>query len=149
MSSKKPKKTADEENFAYIGRLIEICGSSQPSKVARLLNISYQAAKNYLQGRLPDSNVLSAIAEQTPYSIHWLLTGQGKKFVERTIGEDTLPLSDQLREFVRRECRELINELINGHSIPVQTKTVVLTSEQVMQEKVLKESVTFSAKPQK
>jgi predicted transcriptional regulator len=149
MSSKKTKKTADDENFAYIGRLIEICGSSQPSKVARLLNISYQAAKNYLQGRLPDSNVLSAIAEQTPYSIHWLLTGQGKKLVEKAIGEDTLPLSDQLREFVRKECRELINELINGHSIPVQAKTVVLTSEQVMQEKVLKESVTFSAKPQK
>jgi len=124
-----------------------MCGSSQPAYIARLFNISYQAAKNYLNGRLPDSNVLLAISRQTPYSIHWLLTGQGKKFVEISIKQDTLPLSDQLREFVRRECRELINEILNSEE-NTHAKTVVLTSEQIMEEKVMEETATFSEKQQ-
>lgn len=142
------RNSSDDENFDFIGRFVEICGSSQPAKVARLLNISYGSAKNYLNGRLPDSSVLTNISNQTPYSIHWLLTGKGKKFVEKSIGEDTLPLSDQLREFVRRECRELINELLNSRNEAAQSKTVVLTSEQIMEEKVLADAVAFSVEQQ-
>jgi hypothetical protein len=148
MSSRNSNNSNDEENFAFIGRFVEICGSSQPADIARLFNISYQAAKNYLKGRFPDSNVLLAIAAQTPYSIHWLLTGQGGKFVQTSKGQDTLPLTDQLREFVRRECLELINEVLNSHDETVQSKSVVIASGQVMEEKVIEETVTFSGNQQ-
>ena len=67
------------EKNRFVERFVEICGTSEPARVQRLLNISYQAAKNYLLGRLPDATVLKAIAEKTPYSIHWLLTGNGEK----------------------------------------------------------------------
>lgn len=139
------RNLTETENISFVDRFVEICGSSQPADIARLFNISYQAAKNYLNGRLPDSNVLLAISKQTPYSIHWLLTGLGKKFVETSIQQDTLPLSDQLREFVRRECRELINEVLNGRET-AEPKTVVLTSGQIMEEKVMEETDTFSEK---
>ncbi|MGC2238904.1 MAG: helix-turn-helix domain-containing protein [Pyrinomonadaceae bacterium] len=145
MSSGKLKKV---ENSDFIKRFVEVCGSSQPVEVARLLNISYQAAKNYLFGRMPDSNVLVIISERTPYSIHWLLTGQGKKFVESSQSEDTLRPSDQLREFVRRECLELIEEVLSRQTEAAQSKVVVLTSENIKKEKVMDETITFSGKQQ-
>lgn len=145
MSRAKSKKV---ENFNFKDRFVEVCGSSQAADIARLLNISYQAAKNYLEGRLPDSSVLLSIAEQTNYSIHWLLTGQGDKFVEDSLREDTLLLSGKLREFVRRECKELISEALSGQSETAQQKTVVLRSEKIKEEKVMDEAATFSGKQQ-
>ena len=132
MSRAKSKKF---ENINFVDRFTEVCGSSQAADIARLLNISYQAAKNYLEGRLPDSTVLLSIAEGTNYSIHWLLTGHGDKFVKDSPREDKLLLSGKLREFVRRECRELISEALSKDS--AQSKTVVLTSEKIKQEKVM------------
>src|SRR6185369_14691864 len=63
------------ETTTYIQRLKEALGTDEPAKVQRKLDISYQAAKNYLQGRLPAPEVLQIIARETGYSIHWLLTG--------------------------------------------------------------------------
>jgi transcriptional regulator with XRE-family HTH domain len=134
------------KNFDFVERFVEVCGSSQAADIARLLNISYQAAKNYLEGRLPDSNVLITIAEQTNYSIHWLLTGQGNKFTDGSPREDTLLLSGKLREFVRRECREVINEALSNSN--AQIKTVVLSPEKIKEEKVLAEANAFSGKQQ-
>ena len=134
------------ENFEFVSRFTEACGSSQAADIQRLLGISYQAAKNYLEGRLPDSSVLIIIAERTPYSIHWLLTGQGDKFVETAPREDTLLLSGKFRDFVRRECGELINEALSGYEESAQIKTVVLTSEKIVEEKVRDEAFTFSGK---
>jgi predicted transcriptional regulator len=145
MSSKKSKKI---KNFDFVERFIEVCGGSQPADVARLLNISYQAAKNYLQGRLPDANVLKIISRRTSYSIHWLLTGEGKKFVENNLNEDTLHLSDQMRAFVRRECLEIINEVLNAQKETAQQKVVVLTSENIKEEKIIDETSIFSGKQQ-
>jgi transcriptional regulator with XRE-family HTH domain len=69
------------ESGTYIQRLKEALGTDEPAKVQRKLGISYQAAKNYLKGRLPAPEVLQGIAKETGYSIHWLLTGEGSKKV--------------------------------------------------------------------
>jgi len=145
MSSGKLKKI---ENFDFVKRFEEICGSSQPADVARLLNISYQAAKNYLSGRMPDSNILLLISERTPFSIHWLLTGQGEKFVESVQPEDVLLHPDQLREFVSNICQELIDKALSNLKENAQSKVVVLTPEKINEEKVMDETVTFSGKQQ-
>jgi hypothetical protein len=107
-----------------------------------LLDISYQAARNYLQGRLPDSYVLRTIAERTPYSINWLLTGRGDKFVSSGAGEGAPLSSRQIRDLVRSECVEVINELLASHELTRQ-KVVVLQSGDLRSEKV-KESPTVS-----
>src|SRR6476661_5551002 len=96
-------KTSNSHIDNFVVRLIEVCGTAQPADIQRLLNISYQAAKNYLDGRVPDTKVLLQIAEKTPYSIHWLLTGKGEKLAEPAL-EDTPVLSDQMRELIRQEC---------------------------------------------
>lgn len=91
-----------------VARFIEVCGSAEPAKIKQLLNISYQAARNYLNGRLPTTEILLAVAEYTPYSVHWLLTGEGNKFVQDGPVEDTRIPTDETR--VREICVEAINE---------------------------------------
>lgn len=145
MSSKNP---TIEENIFFIERFIEVCGSSKPAEIAQLLNISYQAAKNYLQGRLPDSTILKAISEQTPYSINWLLTGQGEKFVKSSVNEDTFILTDQMRDFVRQICLEIISEMLSNQNNSAQQKVIVLTSENIKEEKIMDKSSVFSGKKQ-
>jgi transcriptional regulator with XRE-family HTH domain len=145
------KKITIVENFEFVERFREVCGSDQPADVARLLNISYQAAKNYLQGRLPDTNVLRAISEQTPYSIHWLLTGQGSKFVElEAEKKDTDIFSDALRAFVRKECVKVLGELLekqNQSAEPASKgKVVVLTPDKIKEEKILEENEILSSR---
>ena len=124
------------ENPEFVKRFIEVCGTSRANEVKDLLGISYQAAKNYLAGRLPESGILLVIAERTPYSIHWLLTGRGKKFVEDTPNEDTLILSGKLREFVRREFREIINEMLSSQNENAQSKAVAISADYIKGEKV-------------
>ncbi len=141
MSSEKSKNL---ENFSYVERFVEVCGSSQPNEIARLLNISYQAAKNYLQGRLPDSKVLITISEKTSYSLNWLLTGEGEKLVKDESREDTLILSDQMRAFVRQTCLEVMGEVLGSVENSPAPKTVVLTSEKIKKEKVLDKPLVLS-----
>ena len=127
------------KNSDFVARFVEACGTSEPAKVQRLLNISYQAAKNYLQGRLPHSDVLILIAQRTSYSIDWLLTGRGKKIVDDVWTQDTPILTGQIEDSVRRICVEVINE-INGRQEEAQPKVVVLQSSELMSEKVLDEA---------
>ena len=132
------------EKKSFIERFTEVCGSSHPAEVKQLLKISYQAAKNYLNGRFPDANVLKTISEKTPYSINWLLTGEGEKFVRKPLGEDTLVLTDQMRAFVRQTCLEVISEVLGNRIDETQPKSVFLTSENIKEEKVLDEPVVLS-----
>ncbi|HUR97472.1 MAG TPA: hypothetical protein VMZ26_05320 [Pyrinomonadaceae bacterium] len=126
----------DEKNL-FIARFVEVCGTSEPARIQRLLDISYQAAKNYLQGRLPDSYVLRTIAERTPYSINWLLTGKGERLVSSSsAAADDTPLSaGQIRDLIRSECVEVINELLESRQ-PAPQKVVVLQSASLKSEKV-------------
>ena len=129
----------EQEKKVFIERFTEVCGTSEPAKIQRLLDISYQAAKNYLQGRLPDSYVLRTIAQRTPYSINWLLTGEGEKLVSAPITEDTPLSTRQIRDLIRSECVEVINEIL-GSREATQQKVVVLQSGSLKSEKVKESS---------
>lgn len=145
MSSEKSKNF---ENSAFIERFIEVCGSSQPAVIARSLNISYQAAKNYLNGRLPDPGILLSIAEQTPYSIHWLLTGIGAKYAETGPEKSTLVLTDQLKALIKEECRKNVGELLSHFARNDPEKVIVLKSEDIKEEKVIEKTDSLSKKTQ-
>lgn len=136
---------SESERREFIERFVEVCGTSEPAAIQRLLNISYQGAKNYLQGRLPDPLVLKAIAARTPYSIHWLLTGNGEKIISNTPPADTPLAMDQFRALIRQECVELINEALGGQ-IDQQPKVVVLRSDKLRSEK-LRETNHLTQKP--
>lgn len=132
------------QNYTFAERLIEVCGSSQTAQIARFLDVSYQAARNYLEGRLPDSIILLRLSERTPYSIHWLLTGKGEKFIEKTEKKDTSVLSDQIRELVRAEVLELVEDFLIDRKKMNQPKIFVLSPDKIKQEKVMEDSVVNS-----
>lgn len=93
----------------YIARLKETLGSGEPAEIARTLGITYQAAKNYLEGRLPSADVLITIANKTDYSLNWLLTGKGAKKVAGASKGSNDPLTTQgLELIIRRIAREEI-----------------------------------------
>jgi predicted transcriptional regulator len=137
------RKSTYAENNNFVERLVEVCGTSKPAEISRMLDVSYQAAKNYLQGRLPDSNVLLTISKRTDYSIHWLVTGEGKKFVQTDQEKDREILTDEIRAFVRREFMNLINEILVKQAEQVDPKIVVLSSDKIKEEKVLDDSIPF------
>jgi hypothetical protein len=121
------------KKIAFVNRLIEACGTEEPAEIQRLLNISYQAAKNYLAGRYPSTEILMVISERTGCSIHWLLTGKGEKSVESGRVEDTPLLPGHADAFVRKICVEVINERFGSQEQP---KIVVLPSANLREEKV-------------
>ena len=140
------RKLLDSEKKLFIERFAQVCSSSQARDVAQLLNISYQAAKNYLNGRLPDAGVLITISEKTPFSINWLLTGEGEKFAAGPLKTDTLRLTDQMRTFVSEICLEVVSEVLSNRAIAAQQKTVVLTSENIKEETISNQSAVLSEK---
>lgn len=129
VSSKNIRKS---ENLGFAGRFAEACGTSEPARIQRLLNISYQAAKNYLAGRLPDTRVLMRIAEKTPYSLHWLLTGTGEKLAgDASLG--TLVPAHRIRAMIREECAEAVSEILETKGDP---RIVVLPPDKIRSEKI-------------
>ena len=136
------------KNSAFTARFIEACGTTEPSKVRLLLNISYQAAKNYLHGRLPQTEVLIRIAERTSCSIDWLLTGRGKKFLDGAIPQDTPISTGQFEELVRRVKVEVINEML-GSQLTTQPKIVVLQSDKLRSEKATEPTTLSESNPKK
>jgi hypothetical protein len=138
------KETDISFQIAFSSRFAEVCGSTQPSRIAQLLNISYQAAKNYLDGRLPEAKVLKTIAEKTPYSLNWLLTGEGEKFAKKSPIKDTLLATDQMRTFVRQICLEVFAEMTGPSALPPQPKIVTLTSDKIKEETLIAASEIVS-----
>ena len=129
----------------FRARLIEVCGGTGKARdVQQVLNVTYQAAKNYLTtDRIPSTDQLLAIAENTPYSVHWLLTGRGKKFVDGR-PEAGAPLgSRQFEQSVRRIVLEVINEK-NGRREVSGPMIVTLHSSDVYSETAANEKATLS-----
>jgi phage repressor protein C with HTH and peptisase S24 domain len=133
------------KNWEFVERFVDACGTSKPAEIQRLLKMRYQTVRNYLEGRLPHTEVLIRISEQTSCSIDWLLTGRGKKFIDAAPAEDTPVLARRFEESVRKICVEVINE-INGRQESSQPKIVVLQSSELMSEKVPDEAKTLTGR---
>lgn len=119
-------------DLEFSARLAAVCGTDKVADIQRLLNISYQAAKNYMAGRVPTPAMLVQISDATGCSIDWLLTGRGKKFLDAVPAEDT-PLTAGQIASVRSICVEVINEM-NGAK--QQPRIVRLQSSDLMSEAV-------------
>jgi hypothetical protein len=132
----KSMSSEDHKNTQFGVRLAEACGTGEPARIQRMLNISYQAAKNYLNGRLPDPRVLLTIAERTPYSLHWLLTGKGEKFSIPARADDTLPLARQISALIRQEVEDAVGQALAKSASETRSRRIVLNPEDVLSETV-------------
>ncbi len=143
MSTSENKNLPNEQ---FVRRLTELCGSDKPADLARQLEISYQASKNYLEGRLPDTQTIINISEKTGCSIDWLLSGYGKKFREYNLSQGTVIPFDQLRALIREECEKVIAEKLNQKTEIAEGKVIVLEEEDIEEEKVMDENSHSSFK---
>ncbi len=105
-------------------RLLEAFGDVPKGKIAKILGVKPSAVTNYLQDRVPDEEKLRRISDETKCSIHWLLTGEGNKFIETEKDEeiellginfDGLPPSKKKRakpfiEMLNREIERIAQE---------------------------------------
>lgn len=98
-------------------RFIAVCGTSNARVISEYLGISYQAAKNYLNGRLPESKVLIRIAEKTPCSLHWLLTGEGEKYVDFKSKSEAELLATVLSDLADTKTLRKIFEVLSEEQI--------------------------------
>lgn len=90
-------------------RLLEAFGDDVPKgKIAEVLGVKASAVSNYLQDRIPDADKLQAVSDFTNCSIHWLITGEGEKFLN---SEKKVNLDDTFREIVRDMIREEIESV--------------------------------------
>lgn len=129
------ENATDIEKIQFGKRFAEVCGTFEPARIQRALNISYQAAKNYLNGRLPDTRVLLTIAERTPYSIHWLLTGEGEKLAIGRGRDDTTILARQISELIRQEVASAVRESVLSRETDLsRPKTIVLRADELKSE---------------
>ncbi len=135
----------EKNNEEFVKRFVEACGTSHPKEISELLNISYTAAVNYLQGRLPDARILLSISNQSPYSIHWILTGKGQKFVDESVKNDFVLFIESLLKIPPSDFLVEIGKLFdaynskNKHTPSDSPKTMTLTSDKIREEKVQEE----------
>lgn len=65
-------------------RFNEIFPNLKPAEIARRLQTSDSVVKNYLEAkRLPTAKMLRRITDSTGVNLHWLLTGEGNRQVEK------------------------------------------------------------------
>lgn len=67
------------KNVEFGNRFLEAFNHKSIPEIARKMGKSYQAIKNYIEGRVPTWEILVEISNSTGCSIHWLLTGAGEK----------------------------------------------------------------------
>lgn len=135
------KKPITKKNRNFVKRFVEVCGSKKPRKIEKLLGISYQTALNYLNGRLPEAHILIKISEKTGRSIHWLLTGNGTKYVDETFQDDSQRLSTNIHNNFPPRLVKKLNLVFEDyepertHKNTVSPKVVKLRSEHIRFEK--------------
>lgn len=136
------EKTTIVEQKEFVERFIEVCESDKPAVIKRLLGISDQAARNYLKGgRLPTPDILLTIAAQTNFSLHWLLTGRGGKFVDAVdkVRETVKPVfTEEQVETIEVICKRVMAETHKE----TQPKIVLLPPDKLKSEKALDTTTT-------
>ncbi|MBX7219636.1 MAG: helix-turn-helix domain-containing protein [Blastocatellia bacterium] len=76
----------EKEDFSgidssFLNRVIEAFGAKNGAQVARFVGLTPQSVGAWAKGSMPKRQVLLDITKQTGVSLHWLITGEGTKFV--------------------------------------------------------------------
>ena len=95
-------------NKEFIVRLNRVFDHESMADVARRLGIPHATVRNYYQGRLPASDVLIKIANETNVSLNWLLTGTGDMYAGSSpkIGLGRL-IEDRISEIIDEKLAAL------------------------------------------
>ncbi len=106
-------------NQDFVARLLKVFNNASMAQVARQLKVPHATVRNYFQGRLPATEVLMKMADETGVSINWLLLGQGEMYA----GE--LPAIG-IGRFLEEKIIEIIDQRLSeaGHGPANQTTRI-------------------------
>ena len=91
-------------NDDFTQRLKEAFGYATMAAIARRLGIPHATVRNYFRGRMPASDVLIKIANETNVSLNWLLIGSGEMHVAGSQPPNFAELFDQkIEEIIDRK----------------------------------------------
>lgn len=101
-------------------RLMEACEAETIADVANRLQVPHPTARNYIaEGRLPATEILIRIANETGVSISWLLFGLGPKFLG-TEQATAIELPLHIRQLIQKVAeasevsfQQALEELLN------------------------------------
>lgn len=69
-------------SHAFFERLSELVGSADLTIISNATGLSYNTLKNYVTGeRLPTPEILLRLAQNTGFSLDWLLLGVGSPYL--------------------------------------------------------------------
>lgn len=97
-------------NEEFRSRLLKLFDNLSMADIARRLKIPHATVRNYFGGRLPATEVLIKIADETGVSINWLLLGRGEMYAV-----DTPPVD--LGKIFEDKIEELIDRKLGSASV--------------------------------
>jgi hypothetical protein len=107
-------KVSIPRNPEFGERLKQAFGGASVEEIRSRLGLqSYNGARNYLLGRVPEWDKLVRISEITGCSVHWLLTGEGPmRFGDAVEGMSMADMREFLLDQVRilGDARDLAEE---------------------------------------
>lgn len=92
-------------------RFAELFAGKKQREIAKVLDVTDTAIRNYLAGRVPDADKLQIIARKTGCNLHWLLIGEGDIYVNK--GERTVRAQESFDMLLNDRIRELIRDEMN------------------------------------
>ena len=95
------------DNKDFVERLNKAFGNESMARVARRLGVPHATVRNYYLGRLPSSEVLIKIADETGVSLNWLLLGTGDVYASRRSEIDlAMLIEEKIGEMIDRKLGE-------------------------------------------
>lgn len=114
------KYSSDKKEEGFRERVIEAFGGIGIREISETTGIPYQTLYSYLTGKRDIPNdTLVQLSKATNVSIHWLLTGEGDKYVpepspDRTWYEAFFYKGQQLSDPNRRQRIEYLKEMFTA-----------------------------------
>lgn len=92
------------EKSSFGHRLRLVFGNAKYAQIAEKIGVSEATVKVYMAGRVPDADKLANIARLTNCNLHWLLTGEGPRFV--SVDEEAIHLKSKIVDRLRTIAHE-------------------------------------------
>lgn len=82
--SSQAKNTTNVSGVEVAPRLRQVFPGMTMAQIAQKLGVPHATVRNYFNGRLPATEILAKIAEETGVSLNWLLTNKGPQWAAHT-----------------------------------------------------------------
>ena len=92
-------------------RLREAFSGAKNTEIADIIGVRKSAITNYINDRVPEPEQLLKIAKYTSCSLHWLLTGEGPKFLSEELNQQSSKFAKNTQTDEKQNFQNEIDKL--------------------------------------